>query len=204
MTTRNDSGTSGGELTPDMTPTVPRRKRLALPFGVVLALCIFMPALRVCGTPTYPISMPPFWSPYVLGALVAALAAARTRGGMRGLVIAIASVVAVTAFGWGVVAMSSIEGAAIGVAILAFGVAFVVTVRKGPVEERAARATIGVGIMCTPWFTLLAFDPDGMWGAWVSLVASLALIFAGLDWRRRLRLARADQDAIPRAIARAA
>lgn len=206
MTSRNDVGGGGGDSTAgsidDERPTVPRRRRLPLPAGVVLALCIFLPALRVCGSPTYPITMPPFWSPYVLGALVAVMAAARTPRGMRAARVAISAIVVLTALGFGVLLVGSHQAQPIAVGMFAFAVAFVVVSRRGEPELRAAHATIGVGVGCAPWFALLAFDPDGMWGAWISLAASLALVVGGLEWRRQLRLARVDP--VPRAIARTA
>lgn len=206
MTSRNDVTDGGGDSTPvlddDERPTVARRRRLPLPAGVVLALCIFLPALRVCGSPTYPITMPPFWSPYVLGALVAVMAAARSPRVMEGVRVAISVIVVLTALGFGVLTIGTIEGSPIGLALFAFAVVFVAIARHGEPELRAAHATIGVGVGCTPWFALLAFDPDGMWGAWISLGASLALIVGGLEWRRQVRLARVDP--VPRAIARTA
>jgi hypothetical protein len=199
MTTRNDTTAGGGDSTDGERPTSARR-RLALPGGVVLALCIFLPALRVCGSPTYPITMPPFWSPYVLGALVAVMAIARTPRGLRATLIAVAVIYVLNLIGWGVVTMSTLEGAPIGLGMLVLAGAFIALTRRGELELRAAHATLLVGLACTPWFALLAFDPDGMWGAWVSLGASLALVIAGLEWRRQVRLARTEP--VPRAIAR--
>ena len=191
--------TGGGDSTDDRPRTARRARGLALPTGVVLALCIFLPALRVCGSPTYPITMPPFWSPYLLGVGIAWLAGARTLRGAAAALVFVKALIVLTAVGWGVVAASSMEGLPIGLAFFAIGALFLAVTRRGPIEERAARATIGAAVICTAWFATLAFDPDGMWGAWISFGASLALVVLGLEWRRRARLER--DEPVPRAIA---
>ncbi len=191
--------TGGGDSTGDRPRTARRARGLALPTGVVLALCIFLPALRVCGSPTYPITMPPFWSPYLLGVGVAWLAGARTLRGAAAALIFVKALIALTAVGWGVIACWSSDGVPFGAGFLGIGALFLAATHRGPFEERAARATIGTGAICTAWFAALAFDPDGMVGAWISFGASLALVVLGLEWRRRARLDR--DEPVPRAIA---
>jgi hypothetical protein len=184
----------------DERPASTRRlRRLALPTGIVLALCIFAPALRVCNSPAYPIAMPPFWSPYLLGIGIAWLAGARTLRGAAAALVFVKVLIVLSTVGWGVLAVWSVEGLPIGIAFFGFCAAFLALTRRGPFEERAARATIGVGLACTAWFALIAFDPDGLWGAWVSFGASLALSVLGLEWHRRARLDR--DDPVPRATA---
>jgi hypothetical protein len=183
-------------------PVAARRQRfLALPTGVVLALCVFLPAVRVCGTPTYPISMPPFWSPYLLGVAVAVLGGARTMRGLRGGLATADVVMALTAIGWGVAAcFGGAQGVGVALVIAAVAAAYFKLARWGGREQRAAHVTIAIGALCTPWFALLAFDPEAMFGSWISLGAALAAIIAGLEWRRELRRVRVDP--IPRAVTR--
>jgi len=180
-------------------PTVARRqRRFALPTGLVLAVCIFLPTVRVCGSPTYPISMPPFWTPYLLGIGVAILGGARTLRGVRTGQIFVEVVMAISCLGWGVAALfGGREGVMAAIVIGSIGAAFFRIARWGTREERAAHLTIFCGLLCTPWFALWAFDADGMFGAWVSLCASIAIFFAGLEWRRELRNKRVDP--VPRA-----
>jgi hypothetical protein len=197
--TEGGEGSTGGER-----PTVARRqRRFALPAGVVLAVCIFLPALRVCGTPTYPIQMPMFWSPYLLGFAVALLAGARTLRALRPALIMIEIVMGLTVLGYGTASLfGGGEGVGIAFVIAAVGAGFFKLVRWGGPEDRAAHATIAIGVICTPWFALIAADPEAMFGAWISLAASIGVIAAGLEWRRELRAAR--REAFPRAIAHAA
>jgi hypothetical protein len=192
----------GGDSTSDRPRTARRARGLALPAGVVLALCIFLPALRVCGSPTYPIAVPPFWSPYVLGVGVAWLAGARSLRGAAAALVFVKVVMLLTVVGWGVVASASLDGLPFGLAFFAIGALFFAVTHGGPVEERAARATIATGVLCTAWFAMIAFDPDGMIGAWISFGASLALVVLGLEWRRRARLER--DEPVPRARAKMA
>jgi hypothetical protein len=193
--------TAGEDLSP--APLARRQRFLVLPPGLVLALCIFLPALRVCGKPTYPIAMPPFWSPYLLGVVVAILAASRTRAGLRGGLAAAQIVMGLTGFGWAAMALwAGPDAAPWGVVMVAAAVGFLVLARRGSLEQRAARVVIAIGVVCTPWFALLASDHDAMIGAWVSVVASIAIAVGGLEWWREER--RLRRDAVPRAVARAA
>src|SRR5439155_15369868 len=97
--------TSGAPTDAD-TPTVARRqRRLALPTGILLAVCLFLPTVRVCGSPTYPITVPPFWTPYLLGIGVAILGGARTLRGLRVGLIFVDVVMGLSVGGWGVAAL---------------------------------------------------------------------------------------------------
>jgi hypothetical protein len=188
---------------PSHPPACRRQRRLALPAGVVLALCVFLPALRVCGSPTYPVEIPPAWPPYLLGAIVAAMALSRRLETLRGWTTVALLIGAGTGGAFGLIAAwgGRGEGLAWGLGLWLVGGLFVwLIVRGRGIEERAARTVIGVGALCTPWFALLAFDPDGMIGARVSLAASVALIIAGVEWRREL--ARARDWPVPPARAR--
>lgn len=165
-----------------------------LPSGVMLALAIFLPLVQVCDHPAYPIQYPVFWGPYVLGALVIAMALCETTRGLRALVVAAQVVVALQWGGWGVVAIGGgdASGPAWGVLLIGAVVAFWYATRRADAEKGGANATIAIGAVCVPWFALFVADPEGMWGAPVSLGAAIVMIIGGLEWRRELRRARAE------------
>lgn len=51
-----------------------RVPRLSIPGGLLLALCLFLPAARGCDKPVYPYEVPMAYGPYVFGLLAAVLA----------------------------------------------------------------------------------------------------------------------------------
>ncbi|MCE9577757.1 MAG: hypothetical protein K8W52_31780 [Deltaproteobacteria bacterium] len=197
MTTTTGEASTGDGRVP------PRRSRrlFALPSGIVLVVAIFLPVVKVCGDPAYPIQVPFVWGPYVLGGLVIAMALAGTARGLRGLVITAQAIVALQWGGFGLAMFQDVSGAPWGLLLLAAVVAFWYGTRRGDREQGAANAVIGIGLVCLPWFALFAFDKDGMWGAWVSLGAALAVIGSGLEWRRELRLARTEPVPTARVVA---
>ena len=53
----------------------PRRvPRLSIPGGLLLGLCLFLPAVEGCEKPVYPYEIPQVYGPYLFGLLVALLA----------------------------------------------------------------------------------------------------------------------------------
>lgn len=179
-----------------------RQRRFALPTGVVLALTIFLPAVRGCSKDDiiYPIQLPMFWTPYVLGAIVAALALCHTERGLRGWLIAAQVVIGVTAGGMAL-ATKGRDGIdlLLGLAFVGVGAAVVALWRVGRPERRAADVAIVTGALSAIWFGLWAFDPDGLIGVDVSFAASLAMVAAGFDWRFELMRAARGTTGPPRA-----
>ena len=57
-----------------MSATPRRAPRLSVPGGLLLALCIFLPAVKGCDKPVYPYEAPLCLGPYLFGLLVAVLA----------------------------------------------------------------------------------------------------------------------------------
>src|SRR5512138_201224 len=59
-------------------PITAKRRPLLAISGWVLLVCVFLPTLEVCGSPTAPVSFPPCYGVYLGGMLVALIAGART------------------------------------------------------------------------------------------------------------------------------
>src|SRR5689334_16568751 len=48
-----------------------RHRRITGPAGLLLFVCLFLPALRGCNETVYPVAMPMFWHPYIYGLVLA-------------------------------------------------------------------------------------------------------------------------------------
>jgi hypothetical protein len=156
--------------------------------GIVLVLCVFLPAMRVCGHPTAPIAVPPCYAAYFGGIGVAIFALARRRALVK-LGASVVLVLAMLCVG-GVAALMCDGHVGSQVAIcgitLACAVLTVHWVVRGAVSERVlAGIAIAQGLMSAGWAALLVSDPDAMWGAMVTLVAALALVGTALAWYRQ-------------------
>ncbi|HEY1814606.1 MAG TPA: hypothetical protein VGG74_19780 [Kofleriaceae bacterium] len=170
--------------------------------SVVLVICLFLPALRVCGDPTTPITCPPVYAPY-FGALGIALVALVRRGGLVKLGAAFTVVLdVVTVGGIGALVVEDAHSLLwIPVACATLAAVFVAVssiVRATPSDRALATIAIVHGVATTIWATVLAFDPDGMWGAHVTLFAALALTVTSIVWLRE----HADEPPLPPAIVR--
>lgn len=171
------------------------RRFFVLPSGVVLAIAIFLPLVKVCGTVEYPIAWPIFWGPYLLGAVAIGMALCGSQRAMRNLVVTAQVIVAAQCGGLGVVTISS----GYGVLLIAAAVGFVLLTRRGDPERRATHALIAGGVMSLAWFAPFIGDPEGLWGAYVSTGAAFALMMSGLEWRRELGKLRVERMPMARA-----
>lgn len=167
--------------------------------GAVLFACMFLPATHVCGNATYPLEEPFFIPPYLVGLALAIIAIARSRAVFgAGVWLLRITMLAVTleTLVWlyeepssGIVAVTialTIQGA--------LGI-------KQIVERRIAIATIGIAVVMSVWFFMVASPPDGMIGGELSFGASIALLIAAIMWTSDARPP-PEPPELPRAIVR--
>jgi hypothetical protein len=149
---------------PRIEPVIGRRRhrRITGPAGAVLFLCMFLPAVKGCGEPVYPVSMPMFWHPYLYGLVLAAGAATATVRGLRYTTLAVR-----------ILAWLSIVGAALlvayapGIAVieLFIGACMLAAIgRRGGSERRLALTAILAGSLSLVWFGLWAAAPEALVG----------------------------------------
>lgn len=148
--------------------------------GVLLFVCMFLPAVKGCSSPIVPFELPPFIPPYLFGLAFAALALSRTR---RALVagntaLRIISVLVVLAG----IALVLIEPR-VGIVEVGLGLALVATVGLAPVSERRiAVSGVVVGAVCTTWFGLWSATPDALLGIYLSFASSVGMLLGSLIW----------------------
>ena len=169
----------------ESTPLPRRRGLLAIP-GSVLLICLFLPALRVCGSAEYPVSFPPVYAAYLggIGMVILALANGRRLLAIGAsvtpvLMIATAATFAIRTAG------SVIFGVILGLAAIAGMVSVVRAMLRRPPSSRAmAIVVIAQGLASGLWAALLAFDRDGLWGSDLTLAAAIATTIVGIAWYR--------------------
>ncbi len=157
-----------------------RRRPLTGISGLVLFVCMFVPAWRGCNHEAIiPIQIPFVIPPYLLG-LGFAIAALRVKGGLKGptiylrVVLILFLVECLIAFAeepnFGVVLLLA---PTLMLGILGF---------KRYSDRRIAGASIICGIGSAIWFGLFCGDHDTLIGVWLSLFASIGLAIGGLVW----------------------
>jgi hypothetical protein len=157
-----------------------RHRRLTLPSGLVLFLCMFLPAVNACGSSVYPTEMPLFWHPYVYGLALAIASCAWTVGAVR-RAVTMMRVVACTAIAGGAVALLASTG--LGAVLLVLGCVLLAMIGlRGASERRIASTGIVVSVMCLLWFGLWAGSAGALIGVYVSLAASIFLLAGSLLW----------------------
>jgi hypothetical protein len=157
-----------------------RHRRITGPSGLLLFVCLFLPAVKGCNEAVYPISMPMFWHPYIYG-LVLALGTATVT--VRNLYV---TVVALRILAWLTVIGSAflvVVAGGIALAELIVGVLLLGAIgRRGVSERRVAVTAIGIGALSLLWFGLWVATPDALVGVYVSAAASVGLLVGGLLW----------------------
>lgn len=149
----------------------------------MLFVCLFLPTLRVCDSPSAPIEFPPCYVVY-LGAIAVAVAAMsaslRLRRGAHatllglwfatgaGILVVWAGAVAGEPVGW----MLAVIGLVLTILLIA-RLARLPWTTRGVIGGWIAHA-----LLASTWNTLLAADDQAMWGAYVALGVS-GLMLAG-------------------------
>jgi len=183
----------------------PRRHRRILgPSGLLLFICLFLPAVKGCSEPVYPVTMPMFVHPYVFGIVFAVGASSFTLRGLRRTILALRVVVWLTIAGSCVLAVM-IPG--IGFVEFVVGLGLLAAVgRRGYSEKRAAITAIVVGTCSVLWFGFWATTPDALVGVYLSTLGAAGLLAGGLVWLAESGYDAAhgwnQPDGIPRARAR--
>lgn len=191
----------GGLSSPDDQTSVSRGSRAASSWislnGALLAICAFLPAVRVCdGDPFYPIELPVFAGPNLYGAIAAAVlgSVVLEKTLYRRFATAYVVVGAVAAVYLGVLvhsfAFDIIRSWARSIACTALwwsmAIAHVWAFRRSrPPLWRAARSTWTVAAMCLLLYQWLL--QDALYGLWIAVGASSSMLLGAviLEFRAR-------------------
>jgi hypothetical protein len=182
-------------------PTIGTRRHRPLTgtAGLLLFVCMFMPALKGCSsTPVLPLDVPPFLPPYLYGLVFAIVALARTHQGLAAGVLALRVLGATVAFSGFVVFLVA---PAVGIVELTVGLGLLAAIgSRGSSEARIALSVVVMGLVCTSWFALWAMAPDALLGVHLSLASSSGMLLGGLVWT--FELWRQPPGNVPTAIVR--
>jgi hypothetical protein len=160
-----------------------RQPLLAIP-GWLLFVCLVLPTLRVCGDPMVPLQFPPSYAVYLGGAVIAISATSlflRTRQRAFTIGITLWSITALAILA--AIIHSGMEAAGVVAAILFFAFQIWMVMALWRVRWSSRAMAIGYtihGVAAVIWNCLLAFDPDAMFGAWIALAGSAALLIASI------------------------
>lgn len=177
-----------------------RHRRITGPAGLLLFVCLFLPAVKGCDGAVYPVTMPMFWHPYVYGGVLALGTTTLTLRSMRYSVVALRTLAWLTLIGG---AFLLVFAGAIGIGELALGGILLAAIgRRGFSERRVALTAIAIGACSLLWFGLWAATPDALLGVYLSGLSSAGVLVGGLVWLGELATARPVPIVIPRALAR--
>jgi hypothetical protein len=177
-----------------------RHRRITGPAGLLLFICLFLPAVRGCNDTVYPLSMPMFWHPYLYGLVFAVATASLTLRSVRYAVVALRILAWLTIVGG---AILLVVAGALGIGELALGAILLAAIgRRGFSERRVALTAIAIGACSLLWFGLWAATPDALIGVYLSVLASGGMLAGGLVWLGELATGRPVPIVVPRALAR--
>jgi hypothetical protein len=166
-----------------------RYRRVTAVSGVVLFVCMFMPAVDACG-PVSPYQVPPVLPPYIYGLVFALIALSQTPRALRSAAVALRAISIAVAILGGFVMLIVPE---IGVLELGFGATVLLLVGVSrTTEPRMAVGAIAVAAVASLWFTVWCFDRTAMFGVYASLASSLGLLVGAVLWRREVAQRPAD------------
>jgi len=188
-----------------MSEPAPRRQPLLAIPGWLLFVCLFLPTLRVCDDPTIPLEFPPSYAVY-LGGMVIGIFATSTvmRSRQRAFAalytlwtVTLLTILAVICGGG---SGSVFLGVVIGAVCLFFQIKMTTAMLKAEWNERAMAIGLFIhGLIATGWSALLAFSPDGMWGAYLAFGAGVVLMIvsAGMISRAHAEIVRLRMESEP-------
>jgi hypothetical protein len=157
-----------------------RHRRITGGSGVVLFVCLFLPAVKGCNEAVYPMSMPMFWHPYIYGLVIALGTVTVTVRHLHYTVLALRILAWLTVIGSAFLIMFA---GGIALVELVLGVLMLGAIgKRGCSERRVALTTIAIGTMSLLWFGLWVATPDALIGVYVSAFASAGLLCGGLVW----------------------
>lgn len=157
-----------------------RHRRIVGPSGLLLFICLFLPAVNGCTESVTPLTMPELIHPYVFGLVLGVGAASLTIRGLRTTIRALRLLAWLTIAGACVLAVM-VPGLAL--VELALGFVLLAAIgRRGYSEKRAAVTTIVVGAASLLWFGVWAGSPDALVGVYLSTLGSAGLVAGGLVW----------------------
>jgi len=157
-----------------------RHRRITAPSGLLLFACMFLPAVKSCGTSVYPTEMPYFWHPYVYGLALGIASFALTAHSVRLAVRTIRALAYVAIAGGATILLLS---TGLGVIELGLGAILLAAIGvRGHAERRLAITGIVLSALCLLWFGLWAGSKDALVGVYLSLGASIFLLAGSLLW----------------------
>lgn len=147
---------------------------------MVLFACLFLPAVKGCDAPVYPVQTPMFLPPYLYGLAFSLAAMTITVRGMRH---AIRGLRAVTFAALACSAVTLLLAPPIGVALLFASVTMLAILGwSGHSERRAAFTALAVSVLCTLWFGLWSATEEAMIGVYLATLGSAGLVAGSLVW----------------------
>jgi len=167
--------------------------------GVVLFVCLFLPAIHPCSHDETPLEYPFAWAPYFYGLALAVCAVIGPR--LVRLAAHVLRVTTVLFFAGALVLFSFAPGVG-SVELTVAGVLWW-TLGSGVRERRLAAMTITFAVMSTAWFLFWMVMGGTLWGLWLSFAASIAIGFAGARWFHEIGEV-PDEPRVPVAVARTA
>jgi hypothetical protein len=172
-------------------------RRLTGLSGILLFVCMVLPAVKSCGQPVTPLEVPPFLPPYLYGLVLALIAMSRTSRGLAYGATALRVLAALIVLGSVVLVVIAPE---IGVVELLIGVVLQVTIGVSRTTELRVVATgILVSLGSILWFGMWSVTSDALIGVYCSLASSIGLLAGCLGWLRELVIRRPVD--VPRAVA---
>lgn len=190
--------TPPARLEPELGPR--RHRRITGPAGAILFACLFLPAVKGCHDPVYPLEAPMFLPPYLYGLVFACAGAAVTARGLRRVISALRAITLLTIAGSLVLTLVLPP---VGIVELVASTLVLVAIDwTGHSERRAAVAASVIGGFCTLWFGMWSSSSDALAGVYLATCGSVALLVGGLVWLVETALVRPASIVVPQAFAR--